>query len=156
MYFWHFLAIVSCRISRASGGFTPSTPHQGSVLDLLGGSKRLPPDPQLQGDHCMLCLLHNIHTHVIYKQQTQGKTYQFWWENSEKNGWKSSKTQGTWCWKFCTNPAICLRLQLHGAIYRPDSSVLMLRYFANLKAIRYESTSFNRIVADKSHHVIAA
>ena len=26
----------------------------------------------------------------------------------------------------------------------------------NLKAIRYESTSFNRIVADKSHRVIVA
>ena len=51
---------------------------------------------------------------------------------------------------------ITIRLQLHGAIYRPDSFVLMLRYCANLKAIRYESTSFNRIVADKSHRVIAA
>ena len=27
-------------------------------------------------------------------------------------------------------------------------------YCANLKAIRYESTSLNRIVADKSHHII--
>ena len=50
----------------------------------------------------------------------------------------------------------CLRLQLHGAIYRPDSFVLMLRYCANLKAIRYESTGLNRIVADKSHRVIVA
>ena len=49
-----------------------------------------------------------------------------------------------------------LRLQLHGAIYRPDSFVLMLRFCANLKAIRYKSTSLNRIVADKSHRVIAA
>ena len=49
-----------------------------------------------------------------------------------------------------------LRLQLHGAIYRPDSFVLMLRYCANLKTIRYESTSLNRIVADKSHRVIVA
>ena len=49
-----------------------------------------------------------------------------------------------------------LRLQLHSAIYRPDSFVLMLRYCANLKAIRYESTSLNRIVADKSHRVIVA
>ena len=32
--------------------------------------------------------------HVIYKQQTQGKTYRFGWENSGKNEWKSSKTQG--------------------------------------------------------------
>ena len=47
-----------------------------------------------------------------------------------------------------------IRLQLHGAIYRPDSFVLMLRYCANLKAISYESTSLNRIVADKSHSVI--
>ena len=50
----------------------------------------------------------------------------------------------------------CLRLQLHGAIYRPDSFVLMLSYCANLKAIRYESTTLNRIVADKSHLVIVA
>ena len=42
------------------------------------------------------------------------------------------------------------RLQLHVAIYRPDSFVLMLRYCTNLKAIRYESTSLKRIVADKS------
>ena len=49
-----------------------------------------------------------------------------------------------------------LRLQLHGVIYRPDSFVLMLRYCANLKEIRYESTSLNRIVADKSHRIIAA
>ena len=49
-----------------------------------------------------------------------------------------------------------LRLQLHGAIYRPDSFVLMPRYCVNLKAIRYESTSLNRIVADKSHRVIVA
>ena len=51
---------------------------------------------------------------------------------------------------------LTLRLQLHGAIYRSDSFVLMLRYCVNLKAIRDESTSFNRIVADKSHRVIAA
>ena len=43
-----------------------------------------------------------------------------------------------------------LRLQLHGAIYRPDSFVLMQRYCANLKATIYESTSLKRIVADKS------
>ena len=48
------------------------------------------------------------------------------------------------------------RLQLHGAIYRPDSFVLTLRYCTNLKAIRYESTNLNRIVADKSHRVIVA
>ena len=49
-----------------------------------------------------------------------------------------------------------LRLQLHGAIYRPDTFVLILRYCANLKAMRYESTSFNKIAAEKSHRVIAA
>ena len=51
---------------------------------------------------------------------------------------------------------ILLRLQLHGAIYRPDSFVLVLRYCVSLKAIRYESTSLNRIVADKSHRIIVA
>ena len=45
---------------------------------------------------------------------------------------------------------------LHGAIYRPDSFVLMLRHCVNLKAIRYESTSLNRIAANKSHRVIVA
>ena len=44
----------------------------------------------------------------------------------------------------------------YGVIYRSDSFVLMLRYFVNLKAIRYESTSCNRIVADKSHRIIVA
>ena len=53
-------------------------------------------------------------------------------------------------------PKTSLRLQLHGAIYRYDSFVLTLRYSANLKAIRYESTRLNRIVADKSHSVIVA
>ena len=49
-----------------------------------------------------------------------------------------------------------IRLRLHGAIYRPDYFVLMLRYCANLKATRYESTSLNRIATDKSHRVIVA
>ena len=49
-----------------------------------------------------------------------------------------------------------LRLQLHGAIYRPDSFVLIPHHCLNLKATRYESTSLNRIAADKSHSVIAA
>ena len=38
----------------------------------------------------------------------------------------------------------------------PDSFVLMLCYCTNLKAIKYESTSLNRIVAVKSHGVIVA
>ena len=49
-----------------------------------------------------------------------------------------------------------MRLQLHDAIHWPDLFVLMLRYCPNLKAIIYKSTSFNRIVADKLHRVIAA
>ena len=42
------------------------------------------------------------------------------------------------------------------AIYHPDSIVLMLRYCVNLKAIRYESRTLNRKVANKSQHVIEA
>ena len=38
----------------------------------------------------------------------------------------------------------------------PNSSVLLPRYYAHLKAIRYESTSLNRTVADRSHPVIVA
>ena len=43
-----------------------------------------------------------------------------------------------------------------GALYRLNYFVSMLHYCANLKPIRYESTSFDRIVADKSHRVIVA
>ena len=46
--------------------------------------------------------------------------------------------------------------QLHGTIYRPVSFVLILGYCANLKAIRYESTSLNKIVSDKSYRVTVA
>ena len=56
----------------------------------------------------------------------------------------------------CTAYKDLLRPQLHGAIYRPDSFVLMLRYCANLKAIRYESTSLNRVLADKLHRAVVA
>ena len=49
-----------------------------------------------------------------------------------------------------------VKLQLHGAIYRPDFCVLILRYCVNLKAIRYESKSLNRIVANISHRVMVA
>ena len=41
-------------------------------------------------------------------------------------------------------------------IYRPDSLVLTLYYHKNLNKIKYQSTSFNRIVADKSRRVIVA
>ena len=60
---------------------------------------------------------------------------------------------------WITGPMMCwstLPPQLQAAIYRPDSFVLMLRYCANLKVMRYESTSLNSIVADKSHRVIVA
>ena len=52
--------------------------------------------------------------------------------------------------------AEAVRLQLHGEIYSPDSFVLMLCHCVNLKAMGYESTSLNRIAADKSHGVIVA
>ena len=42
-----------------------------------------------------------------------------------------------------------LSLRLHGAIYRPYSFVSMLQYCANLKGIRYESTSLDRILAQE-------
>ena len=45
---------------------------------------------------------------------------------------------------------------LHSAIYRSDSLALVIRYCANLKAIRYESRSLNRIAADESYRVIVA
>ena len=56
--------------------------------------------------------------------------------------------------KLQLHDAIYCSLQLHYAIYRPGSFVLMLRYCTYLNAIRYGSTSLNSIVADKSHRVI--
>ena len=44
-----------------------------------------------------------------------------------------------------------LKLWLHDAICLTDSFIFMLGR-VNFKAIRYESTSFNRIVANKWHH----
>ena len=57
-------------------------------------------------------------------------------------------------WNLFSQAAI--RLRLHGVIYHPDSFVFMLRYCVNLKEIRYESMSLNRIMVDKSHGVIVA
>ena len=47
-------------------------------------------------------------------------------------------------------------LRLQGVTYRPDSFVSVLHYCKNLKAIRYESTGLDRILATKSHRVIVA
>ena len=64
------------------------------------------------------------------------------------------------CHKFSTSvsdqKSVANKLRLHGAIYRPDSFVLVLRNCANLKAIRCKLTSLNRMVADKSYRVIVA
>ena len=65
-------------------------------------------------------------------------------------------SSAAYCLSFVFFCLVNLRLQLHGAIYRPNSFVLMLSYSVNLKAIRYESLSLNRIIADKSHRVIIA
>ena len=54
-------------------GLRPLYPDQGSVLDLLRDSKRLPPDPQLQGGHCTLCLQHSIHTSCNLHTTDSGK-----------------------------------------------------------------------------------
>ena len=47
-------------------------------------------------------------------------------------------------------------LVLHDAIWLTNSLVFMLGRCVNLKAIRYEATSFDRTVADKSHFVTLA
>ena len=64
------------------------------------------------------------------------------------------------CWLagsgFCEERKSAFRIQLHCAIYRSNSFVLMLHHCVNLKAIRYESMSLNRIAADKSHGVIVS
>ena len=98
VYFWHFLANVSCRILRASGGFAPSTPTMALPWICLGGSKRLPPNPQLQRGHCMLCLQQNIHTSCNLQTTDSGKNISILmrklrekWMEIIKN---SGKTQG--------------------------------------------------------------
>ena len=61
-----------------------------------------------------------------------------------------------WCFVLFVWILVRVRLQLHGAIYRPDSFVLTLHHCVNFKATRYESTNLNRIAADKLHYVIVA
>ena len=83
VYFWHFLANVSCRISRASGGFA-TLPPPWFCPGFVWGLKTSASDLQLQGGHCMLCLQQNIHTscnlqttgsgkHINFDEKTQGK-----------------------------------------------------------------------------------
>ena len=51
--------------------------------------------------------------------------------------WITNRTYSLNIIKYFSNiQFVCLRLRLQGAIYGPDSFVLMLRYCANLKAIR--------------------
>ena len=72
MYFWHFLADVSCRISRASGGFAP-LPSPWFCPGFVWGLKTPAPDLQLQGGHCMLCLQKSIHTSCNLQTTDSGK-----------------------------------------------------------------------------------
>ena len=93
VYFWHILANVSCRISRASGGFAP-LPPPWLCPGFVWGLKMPTPDLQLQGGHCMLCLQQNIHTSCNLQTTDSGKNTSILMKRSGKNGWKSSKTQG--------------------------------------------------------------
>ena len=98
--------------------------------------------------HGFISYLHgndeNDHEKATYLN-TQSKVD--WFENATK--WKRNDLKTYPCNRD-------LRLWLYGAIYRLNSFVSMLHYCANLKPIRYESTSLDRIVADKSHRVIVA
>ena len=49
-----------------------------------------------------------------------------------------------------------LKTGLHDTICLTDSFVFMLGHCVNFKAIRYESTSVNRIVSNKSHRLTLA
>ena len=82
-----FLANVSCRISRASGGLAPRTPTK-ALPWICWGLKASPPRSPAAGRS--LGVVSTFIPRVIYKQRIHGKTYQFWWESSRKNGWKSS------------------------------------------------------------------
>ena len=47
-----------------------------------------------------------------------------------------------------------VKLGLHNAICLIGSLVFTSGHCVNFKAMRYESTSFNRIVGNKSHRVV--
>ena len=84
-----FLANVSCRILRASRGFAPR-PTPGVCPGSAGGSKHPHlPDPQGGQLHAVPPSTTFI-PHLIFKQQTQGKTsilmrkhWGKWWKSSE-------------------------------------------------------------------------
>ena len=56
---------------------------------------------------------------------------------------------------FCGFTMI-LKLELHVAICLIDFLAIALGHYVNLKVLKYESASFNRIVADKSHRLALA
>ena len=75
MYFWHFLANVNCRISRASGGFAPLYPHQGSALICWEAQNA---SPQIQSCReviaCCACEEHDVYVILLTKTKVYTKS----------------------------------------------------------------------------------
>ena len=95
--FLAFLA-VSCRISRASGGFAPWTPIRALPWNRWEAQSAPNPQPPTAGNNDRWSLLsylwHNIHTSCDLQTTDSEKNNRFCWKNSGKSGWKSSKTRG--------------------------------------------------------------
>ena len=105
MYFRHFLANVSCRISRASGGFTP-LPPPWLCLGFVWGFKMPTPDLQLQGGHCMLCLQQNIHTSCNLQTTDSGKDISILMRKLREKWMEIIKNSGKMMLKILYEPCI--------------------------------------------------
>ena len=126
MYFWHFLANVSCRISRASDGFAPSTPTMALPWICLGAQNASPPDPQLQGGHCMLCLQQKIHTSCNLQTRDSGKNITILMRKLRENSGKMMLKIPYEPWRrgicyFCVQGHIC---HFFGSQTSPESHFL--------------------------------
>ena len=71
--FWHFLANVSCRISKASGGFAPSTPTMALPWICLGAQNASPQIHSCREVIACCASSKNIHTSCNLQTTDSGK-----------------------------------------------------------------------------------
>ena len=91
VYFWHFLANVSCRISRTSGGFAPSASTRALPWICWGAQNA---SSQIHSCREVIACCASSTTfipHAIYKQQTQGKHVNFDEKTQGKMGGNNKK-----------------------------------------------------------------
>ena len=82
--------------------------HQGFPWICWGAQNASPPpDPQLQGGHCMLCLQHNIHTSCSLQTTDSGKTISILMRKPTEKWVEIIKNSGKMMLKILYEPWFC-------------------------------------------------